>query len=339
MKKIIALLSLLVLLATVVLTGCGSNNKAEKTAAMAFPGGQPIWQRHGANVKNQLEADGFTVDLQYAEKEEDQIAQIEEMIKNKPGCIVIGAVNGGALTEVLEKAKENNIPIIAFDRLIMNTDAVSYYVSFDNDAVGSAMGQYIEAALNLKGGAGPFNIEVFAGDPNDNNAHLFFSGAMDVLKPYLDNGQLVCRSGETTFDKVSTANWDGKNATARMEKLFPKYYGDGATLDVVLSPNDGVAEGIRNGLRNVGYAGNPILTGQDADENAMKALAEGTQTITIYKNPEMLGAKCVRMVKAVVEGTEPTINDITTYNNGKITVPSYLCIPMIIDKNNLKAVK
>lgn len=338
MKKIIAVFSLLMLMVALLLTGCGSEKSGEKFVCVAMPGGQPIWQRHGANVKNQLEQDGFVVDLQYSDSEEEQIKQLESMIAKKPSCLVIGAWNGGSLVEVLEKAKADNIAVIAFDRLIMNTDAVSYYVSFDNEAVGSAMGQYIEAALNLKSGAGPFNIEVFAGDPNDNNAHLFFSGAMDVLKPYLTNGQLVCRSGETDFAKVSTANWDGKNATARIEKLVPKYYGDGSKIDVILSPNDGVAEGIRNGLRKVGYMDNPILTGQDADAAAMKAIPEGTQTITIYKNPDLLGAKCVRMVKAVVEGTEPTINDVTTYNNGKIVVPSYLCIPMIITKDNINMV-
>lgn len=342
MKKmvgpLIALLVVAVAIGAYIFTTDGSV-KHNKTVSMAFPGGQPIWQRHADNVKGQLEKDGFKVVLEFAETEQAQNEQLEKMIADGTGCLVIGAVNGSAMTEVLEKAEEKNIPVIAFDRLIMNSKAVDYYVSFDNDAVGSAMGQYIEAALNLKGGAGPFNIEVFAGDPNDNNAHLFFSGAMDVLTPYIKSGQLVCRSNELDFDRVSTANWDGKNATARMEKLYKTYYADGGTIDVILAPNDGVSAGIRAGLANAGYTGTPIITGQDCDEVAMKDIPEGKQSMSIYKSPEQLGMKCVRMVKAVVEGTEPTINDVTTYNNGVIVVPSYLCIPMIIDKTNTNLVK
>lgn len=339
MKRYIPLLVLAVAIIAVAayfLTGSNGTNM-NKTAAISFQGGdQPIWKRHGSNVKSSLEDSGFTVDLQFAETEQAQIEQIDNMISQKPGCIIIGAVNGTALSDVLKRAGEEGIPVIAFDRLIMNTPDLSYYVSFDNEGVGNAMGQYIEAALNLRGGAGPYNIEFFAGDPNDNNAHLFFSGSMDILKPYLDNGQLVCRSKETDFDRAATANWDGKNATVRMEKLMKTYYADGAKIDVVLSPNDGVAEGIRNGLANAGYADIPILTGQDCDDVAMKALPENRQAMSIYKNPEQLAAKCVRMVKAVVEGTEPIINDVKSYNNGAKTIPSYLCIPLIIDKTNLE---
>lgn len=342
MKKMIGPLIALIVVAAAIgayIFTAEDTVKHNKTVSMAFPGGQPIWQRHAANVKGQLEKDGFKVILEFAETEQEQNAQVERMIDEGTGCLLIGAVNGSALTEILGKAEDKNIPVVAFDRLIMNTKAVSYYVSFDNDAVGSAMGQYIEAALNLKSGAGPFNIEVFAGDPNDNNAHLFFSGAMEVLTPYIKSGQLVCRSKELDFDQVSTANWDGKNATARMEKLYKTHYADGGNIDVILAPNDGVSAGIREGLVKAGYTGTPIITGQDCDEVAMKAIEEGKQSMSIYKSPEQLGMKCVRMVKAVVEGTEPTINDVTTYNNGAIVVPSYLCIPQIIDKTNTNLVK
>lgn len=339
MKKIVTLLMLaLFIMASLVLSGCGSDEGAAKKVSITFANSSDSWKRNGENMKKLLEDEGFVVDLQFADTDSQQIEQLQKMIADKPKCIVIGAVNSTNLADVLEDAKKAEIPIIAYDRLIMNSDAISYYASFDNEAVGSAMGQYIESALNLKTGAGPFNIEVFAGDPNDNNAHLFFSGAMDVLKPYIDKGQLVCRSGELSFDKAATKDWDGKNAAARMTKLYSQYYA-GSQIDVVLSPNDGVAEGIRQGLSAAGYSGKPIITGQDADSNAIKAVKEGEQTITIFKDPEQLGTKCVRMIKAVVEGTEPAINDVTTYNNGKIVVPSYLCIPYIIDKGNTNSVE
>lgn len=336
----LALVALLAM-AMLVIAGCGGKDgDTGKKVAISFANSSESWQRNGQTIKSALEEEGFQVDLQFANTDTEQAEQIKELIAGNPKCLVIGAVNSTTLGDALKEAKEKNIPVIAYDRLIMNTDAVSYYASYDNEAVGNGMGYYIEAALNLKGGAGPFNIEVFAGDPNDNNAHLFFDGAMAILKPYIDKGQLVCRSGELNFDKVNTKDWEPKNAAPRMEKLVKQYYGDGAGIDVVLSPNDGIAGGIRDGLSQAGYAGTmPIITGQDADPKAIQAIKEGKQAITIFKDPAQLSAKCIRMIKAVVEGTQPTLNDVTTYNNGAITVPSYLCIPMIVDKDNLSVVK
>lgn len=340
MNKISVCLILSLLGLSVLFTGCGSEAEGGKNVAVTFANSSASWQRNGDTIKKALEEVGFAVNLQFADNEKQQIDQLKEMIESKPRCIVIGAVNSGALAEVLKAAKENQIPVIAYDRLVMNTDAVSYYASFDNEGVGQAMGEYIEAALNLKSGAGPFNIEVFAGDPGDNNAHLFFSGAMDVLKPYLDKGQLVCPSRETSFEQAATKDWDPKNAKTRMEKLLAGNYSDGKQLHAILSPNDGCAGAIVEALADRGYAGSqPIITGQDADPAALDNIRQGRQAITIYKDPAQLTAKCVRMIKAVVEGVQPDINDVKTYNNGSITVPAYLCTPYIVDKENIDIVK
>ena len=333
MKKIITYLSLAIMaLVLFVAASCGSDNGSSKKVAVAFANSSASWQKNGQTIKDTLEKEGFSVDLQFADTTDQQVQQIKDQIKASPRCLVIGAVDGSALTDVLAEAKEKKIPVIAYDRLIMDTDAVSYYAAFDTEAVGTAMGEYLEAALNLKSGAGPFNIEVFAGDPKDNNAHLFFEGAMKVLKPYMDKGQLVVPSKETGFDQVATKDWDAKNAANRMEKLLAA--NPGTDYAAILSPNDGVAGGIREALAK-GYSGTfPLITGQDAEPKAIEAIQSGQQAITIYKAPELLTAKCVRMIKAVVEGSKPDINDISTYNNGVITVPAYLCIPMIIDKDN-----
>ena len=340
MKKISVFLVMALLGMSVLFAGCGSESEGRKNVAVTFANSSASWQRNGNTIKKTLEEEGFAVDLQFADNEQQQIDQLKGMIEAKPRCIVIGAVNSGALSEVLKEAKAQQIPVIAYDRLVMNTDAVSYYASYDNEGVGQAMGEYIEAALKLKSGAGPFNIEVFAGDSGDNNAKLFFSGAMDVLKPYFDKGQLICPSGETSFDRVMTKDWDPKNAQARMEKIMADNYRDGKQLHAVLSPNDGCAVGIVTALAASGYAGpQPILTGQDADAAALDNIRQGKQTITIYKDPSLLTVKCVRMIKAVVEGVQPDINDVKTYNNRSITVPSYLCTPYIVDKDNLDIVK
>lgn len=340
MNRISVFIVLSLLGLSVLFTGCGSESDGGKNVAVTFANSSASWQRNGDTIKKTLESEGFAVDLQFADSDKQQIDQLKTMIESKPRCIVIGAVNSGALGEVLKEAKEQQIPVIAYDRLVMNTDAVSYYASFDNEGVGQAMGEYIEAALKLKSGAGPFNIEVFAGDPGDNNAHLFFSGAMDVLKPYFDKGQLVCPSGETSFEQVATKDWDPKNAKARMEKLLTGNYSDGKPLHAILSPNDGCAGGIVEALAGKGYPGSqPIITGQDADPAALENIRQGKQTITIFKDPALLTSKCVRMIKAVVEGVQPDINDVKTYNNGSITVPAYLCTPYIVDKENLDIVK
>lgn len=340
MKKLFTITVLLITLAiTFTICGCGSENNGPKKVSITFANSSSSWQKNGNNMKEELEKEGFSVDLQFADTEQQQIEQIKAMIEAKPSCIVIGAVNSENLTDVLKEAKENNIPVIAYDRLIMNTDAVSYYASFDNEAVGSAMAEYLVATLDLKNGAGPFNIEVFAGDPGDNNAHMFFSGSMKVLQPYIDKGQLVCRSNQLTFEQAAVKNWDKANAQSRMDKLLATYYADGSTLAAVLSPNDGCADGIRNSLK-ANYTGAwPIITGQDADSTAIEAIKNGTQAFTIYKSPADLNTKCIRMIKAVVEGVQPAINDKSSYNNGVMVVPSYLCIPLIIDKDNINAVK
>lgn len=338
MNKLMAVLCVVAaLLVSVLSAGCGEDITTKKVA-VSFDGLTAIWQRNGNEIKQQLEKEGFAVDLQFADSKEQQIEQIEAQLAENPNCLVIGAIDGSSLTEVLQQAKEKNIPVIAYDRLIMDTDAVSYYATFDNEGVGESMGEYIEASLGLRTGAGPFNIELFAGDAADNNAHLFFEGAMKILRPYIANGQLVVPSGETSFEQVSTKGWSADNAQARMEKLLTGADA-GVKLDVVLVANDSLSAGVRKALTAYGYTQMPLLTGQDADPEAVKAIKAGQQTMSVYKNPDMLISKSIRMIKAVIEGTRPDINNVTTYNNGVITVPAYLCTPLVVDAGNIGVVK
>ncbi|MGM9540247.1 substrate-binding domain-containing protein [Anaerovibrio sp.] len=339
MKKIIAVLCAAVgLLAAVLSAGCGGQDGPNKKIAVAFANSSSSWQKNGNTMKELLEKEGFAVDLQFADTAEQQVEQIRDQLKQQPGCLVIGAVDGEKLADVLTYAKEHGVPVVAYDRLIMGTDAVSYYASYDNEGVGEAMGEYIEARLDLKNGAGPFTMEVFAGDTADNNAHLFFSAAMEVLKPYIANGQLVVPSGETSFEQATVQGWNPDNAQKRMEKLL-NGPDAGVHLDVILSPNDGVAGGIRKALTAGGYSQMPLITGQDAEEQAITAIRAGQQAMTTYKDPAVLVAKSIRMIKAVVEGTQPDINNVTTYNNGVITVPAYLCTPLVVDAGNIDVVK
>lgn len=299
-----------------------------------------IWKYVGELCAQLMREANYEVELHYCTDVNNQIEQLKEAVEKNPAAIVIGAQDTGALAEPLALAKEANIPVIAYDRLIMKTDAISYYASFENNSVGEFQARYVEEKLNLKSGAGPFTIEFIAGDPGDANAPLFFKGAFDYLKPYIDKGQLIVPSGQKDFNSVSTAGWKPDNAQRRMTDILQKYYADGKSLNVVVAANDDLAGALLRAEESFGYKGAPtVLTGQDASSNGVANIKSGKQSMTIYKDPAVLCGKIVRMVKAVVEGSQPAINDVTDINNGVITVPSYLCIPMIVDKDNIDIVK
>lgn len=300
------------------------------------------WNQDGANMKAMLENAGYQVDLQYGGDNDipTQVSQIENMITEGCKVLVIAAIDGSSLTEILKQAKEQNIPVIAYDRLIMNSDAVSYYATFDNFQVGVMQGQYVETALDLKNQKGPFNIELFTGDPADNNATFFFGGAMSILKPYIDSGVLVVPSGQTTQAQVSTQDWKSENAQTRMENLITSngYSPKGKKLDAVCCSNDSTALGVTNALVSVGYTKDdmPVITGQDCDKANTKNMVAELQSMSVFKDTRTLADKVVGMVDAIVKGGEPEINDTKTYDNGIGIVPSYLCAPVVCTVDNYK---
>ncbi len=339
MKKLLSLLLAVAMVAT-MLTGCGAGGSANKVGVSMPTKSLQRWNQDGENMKKLLEAAGYTVDLQYADNiVETQVSQIENMINSGCKVLVIAAVEGDSLGTVLAQAKEKNIPVIAYDRLIMNSDAVSYYATFDNYMVGTKQGQYIEQELGLASGAGPFNIELITGDPGDNNARFFFGGAMDVLQKYIDNGQLVVKSGQVDFDTVATQSWSTENAQNRFDAIISANYADGTKLDAVLASNDSTAMGVTNSLE-ANYAGNhdnwPIITGQDCDIANVKNMIAGKQAMSIFKDTRTLAAKTVEMVDALMKGGEAPVNDKETYDNGTGIIPSYLCEPVFADVNNYK---
>lgn len=295
------------------------------------------WNQDGSNMEAQLKEAGYEVDLQYASNDiQTQVSQIENMISNGCQLLVIASIDGDSLGTVLAQAKEKNIPVIAYDRLIMNSDAVTYYATFDNYMVGTKQGEYIEQALDLKNAAGPFNIELITGDPGDNNARFFFGGAMDVLQPYIDEGKLVVKSGQTSFEEVATANWATEAAQSRFDAILASNYSDGTKLDAVLASNDSTALGVANSLA-ANYTGDyPILTGQDCDIANVKNMLADKQSMSIFKDTRTLATQVVKMVDAIMQGGEAPVNDTESYDNGTGIIPSYLCEPVFADKNNYK---
>ncbi len=295
------------------------------------------WNQDGSNMEAQLIEAGYEVDLQYAANDiATQVSQIENMINSGCSLLVIASIDGDSLGTVLEMAKEANIPVIAYDRLIMNSDAVSYYATFDNYMVGTLQGEYIKEQLDLDNAEGPFNIELTTGDPGDNNARFFFGGAMDVLQPYIDEGKLVVKSGQVAFEEVATANWATDAAQSRMDAIIAANYADGTKLDACLCSNDSTALGVANSLE-ANYTGEwPIITGQDCDIASVKNILDGKQSMSIFKDTRTLASKVVEMVDAIMQGGEAPVNDTETYDNGTGIIPSYLCEPVFADIDNYK---
>ncbi|WP_280156425.1 multiple monosaccharide ABC transporter substrate-binding protein [Piscinibacter sp. XHJ-5] len=300
------------------------------------------WIADGSNMVKVFKEKGYRTDLQYAEDDiPNQLAQIENMMTKGPKVLVIAAIDGTTLSDALQKAADKGIKVIAYDRLIRNSKNVDYYATFDNFQVGVLQAGYIENALNLKTAKGPFNIELFGGSPDDNNAFFFYNGAMSVLKPYIDSGKLVVRSKQMGMDKVSTLRWDGAVAQARMDNLLSAYYTQ-AHVDAVLSPYDGLSIGIISSLKGVGYGTPkqpmPVVTGQDAEIPSVKSILNKEQTSTVFKDTRELAKVTANMVDALLTGKTVPVNDTKTYNNGVKVVPSYLLKPVSVDASNWKEV-
>ncbi len=292
------------------------------------------WNQDGDNMKKLFEEAGYEVDLQYAANDvQQQLNQVTNMVNNGCQVVVIAAVEGSSLGSALDLAKEKGVAIIAYDRLLMESDAVSYYATFDNYKVGTVQGTYIKDALDLENAEGPFFMEITAGDPGDNNAGYFYQGAIDVLQPYLDAGKLVVKSGQIAFAEVATPSWKTEVAQNRANTVLAAY-DDGSDIAAWLCSNDSTALGVINALED-NYDGEwPIITGQDCDVATMRKMIDGKQAMSVFKDTRTLAAQVVKMVGQILNGEEVDVNDTETYNNGKITVPSFLCEPVFASLEN-----
>ena len=341
LKTKLSAVALAATMAATAVTGAFAQSKG--TVGIAMPTKSSArWIDDGNNIVKILKERGYGTDLQYAEDDiPNQLSQVENMVTKGAKVLVIAAIDGTTLSDVLKQAKAKGITIIAYDRLIRNTPNVDYYATFDNFQVGVLQAQSIEQGLGLKEGKGPFNLELFGGSPDDNNAYFFYDGSMSVLQPYIDSGKLVIGSGQKGMDKVSTLRWDGATAQARMDNLLSAFYGR-KRVDAVLSPYDGLSIGILSSLKGVGYgSGNmamPVVSGQDAEVPSIKSMQRGEQYSTIFKDTRDLARVTADMVDASLSGKEVTVNDTKTYNNGVKVVPSYLLKPVVVDKSNWEKV-
>jgi putative multiple sugar transport system substrate-binding protein len=361
MKKSLMLVVSMLLVLSVFLTACGP--AATETAAPAAPAAPAAtvaapaapatqkmvgismptktstrWISDGESMVKAFEALGYKADLQFADNDiPNQLSQIENMVTKGANVLIIAAIDGTTMSDILQKAHDAGVLVISYDRLITKTPNVDYYATFDNFGVGVIQGTQIETALGLKDGKGPFNIELFGGSPDDTNAFYFYDGAMSVLKPYIDSGKLVVQSKQMGMDKVGTLRWLAATAQARMDNLLSAFYTD-KRVDAVLSPYDGLSIGILSSLKGVGYCTAtqpcPVVTGQDAEVASVKSIIAKEQSYTVFKDTRQLAAQTAKMVDQALKGQTVDVNDTKTYNNGVKIVPSYLLTPISIDITN-----
>ena len=339
MKKLLSLI-LACMMILLALTGCagtaaGTSDKTKVGLAMPTKE-QPIWIAQGERLTEAFEAAGYEVVLEYAEDvAERQITQVENMLLKGCKYLIIASVDGYAVSDVVKKAKASGATVIASDRLIMNTADVDYYMTFDLVRMGEIQGEYIETALGLKDGKGPFTLEIFSGSPDDPNSIPFYDGAMSILKPYIDSGKLVVKSGQIGLDVTGTLKWDSATAQSRMDNIISSYYND-VKLDAVLVAADCLALGVISSLNSLGYGSAdkpfPVITGQDSELTAIKYILEGKQSMTVFLDAKLLSEKMLTLVNDLEAGK--TITPDTTYNNGTKDVPTLLYDPVLITKDN-----
>jgi putative multiple sugar transport system substrate-binding protein len=329
------------LLAALALSAVGASALAQDKGSIGISmptKSSARWIADGDNMVKVLKERGYKTDLQYADDDiPNQLAQIENMITKGAKVLVIASIDGTTLSRVLQSAADKGVKVIAYDRLIKGSKNVDYYATFDNFQVGVLQAGSIVDKLGLKQGKGPFNIELFGGSPDDNNAFFFYDGAMSVLQPYIDSGKLVVRSKQLGMNKVGTLRWDGAVAQARMDNLLSAFYGK-EKVHAVLSPYDGLSIGILSSLKGVGYCtaqqACPVVSGQDAEIPSVKSILKGEQYSTVFKDTRELAKVAANMVDATLSGKQPEINDTKTYNNGVKVVPSYLLKPVAVDGSN-----
>ncbi|MHA6691089.1 multiple monosaccharide ABC transporter substrate-binding protein [Devosia sp. A449] len=343
--KIIKTLATVLAVGAMALTASTAAYAQDKGAiGIAMPTQSSLrWISDGNELKSALEGMGYSVDLQFAEDDiPNQLAQIENMVTKGVKALVIGSIDGTTLSAVLQQAADAGIKVVAYDRLIRETANVDLYTTFDNFQVGVLQANSLVKGLKERfPETKPWNVELFGGSPDDNNAFFFYDGAMSVIQPLIDSGDVVIKSGQQGMDTVGTLRWDGAVAQARMDNILSANYSDGSRVDGVLAPYDGLSRGIISSLRGVGYGAAdqawPIVTGQDAEAPSVKAIVAGEQYSTVYKDTRELAKTTAGLVDTLVSGGTPEGLDTTTYDNGVKIVPSILLTPYEVDATNYQA--
>ncbi len=337
MRRLFLLFIALVSLA-VLLFGCAEKGKGAVGVSMPTINKQR-WIQDGEYIGHSLKSNGYKVMLEYAnDKPEQQSAQIAEMINAGCKCLIVAPVNGSALNDVMELAKQKKVKVIAYDRLIMNTDALTAYVTFDNVEVGRMMARYIVAHIKNRAKGRSGYMEIFSGDPDDNNCKMLYEGAMEVFNPYIENKSIVIKSYQSTLKDTATPKWSSEYAEKRMLNLLHRFYAYDEPLDAIFSMSDILSVGIHRALATKYNNLYPILTGQDCDLANVKLILKEKQAMSVFKDTRILAMEAAQMADAAINGKQLNVNDFNSYNNGVMDVPSNLCKPMVVDIRNYRKI-
>lgn len=330
------------------MTACGKGNPQPSESAATVASSQPAvvgisvpndtdrWVLETDALAQQLENEGLTAVVEQAQDDVSlQVSQIQALIARPVDCLVIAAIDSLSLADPLLAAKQAGIPVIAYDRLLMQTEAITSYVGYDYQALGVAMAEHIVKAKQLENAQAEsrsHTIEFFMGSPDDNNALLLYTGIQQVLQPYLDSGVLVCRTGRTAFEDVYIQSWSAELATTLCESHLATCYTD-APPEILCAASDDLADGCVAALDAAEFVSDenwPLITGQGGTETAMQRLASGKQSMTVHKVLTDLPAACFDAIKAALEMTDADW-DGPVCHNGTVSVPARFCEFTLVD--------
>lgn len=347
MKKIFSWMIALSLL----LGGCGETTEAGSTAdipaqvtddgvttvGICLPDRGERWEKEGQALAEALDIGNYAVELFYADNDPLlQADQIEKLIAADVECLVVAAVDSLTLTDALLRAKSEGVPVIAYDRLLMQTDGATCHIAFDMLGAGRAIGEHIVQEKQLtsaKEESRGYTIEFFMGTPEDNNALLLHRGILEVLQPYLDSGVLTCSSGRVRFEDCCVQDWSAADAEDACDRLLRAYYAE-TQPDILCAASDSLADGVYEALQTAGYTEGFLLTGQGAAATAVKRLQLGAQGLTLYPDTQALIRQCAQTADALLRGEQPEYNDTDSCFNGNMTVPACLLSMQAVTTEN-----
>ncbi len=346
MKKISLLI--IVMLFTAMLAACNGSGSGGVNVGIVLPTkDEPRWVQDEQRFKDALADSKYTTEILFSQgssaKEKENV---ETLISKGIDVLIICPQDGDAAASAVEAAKKEGITVISYDRLITNTDAVDYYVTFDSVAVGAAQGQYL--IDNAQGSDVP--LYLYAGAASDNNAFLFFEGAWSVLQPKIADGtfkiansseaETLKDTAELTRDQMSkilgqvTTNWDANDAKNKAQTHLTAVGADMKGDVAVLAPNDGTARAIADVFASDGDISSYAVTGQDAEKASIQYVIDAKQSMTVFKDVRTLVKDSMGMAVTILDGNTPETTG--SYNNGSVDVKAIQTDVIVVNQENVK---
>lgn len=332
MKKFLILISFLAIL--LIFMSCDNGDKILVGVSMPTADEQQRWVREGELIKDGLKKAGYDVDLQYGDNTfPTQMKQIENMIRAGVKALIITPADSNTLKTILEQAAKAEIFVILHDRIIFDTPYITALSTYNDNHVGALQAGYMIEALELEHTDRILNMEIFSGDYNDYHSFQAYAGAFSLLNKYIYENKLNIVSGQQEFEDTITVGSSREKAYERMKELLETHYID-KDIHAVYAFNDAIASGVIDALDEVGKPYPVIITGQDANPNAIKNILDGKQTVSIFKDPKIISDRTVKLTDQILKGEEFETNTVSD-NNSK-TIPTYINPLSIVDKVSYK---